>query len=125
MTRASTGILVLLAAIAMECAAQLCLKLGADRALHRRPEEPERPVAALPDLPRRAWLLLGVSAYGVEVLLYTEALRFLDVSVAFPLGSLCFVGVALLSRVFLGEAVGRIRWLGVGCIVAGAVLVAA
>ena len=34
-----------------------------------------------------------------------------DVSVAFPLGSLCFVGVALLSRIFLGEAVGRVRCL--------------
>jgi uncharacterized membrane protein len=63
-------------------------------------------------------------AYGLEILLYTFALHLLDVSMAFPLGSLCFVGVALLSKMVLGETVGLIRWLGVGCILAGTVFVA-
>jgi drug/metabolite transporter (DMT)-like permease len=65
-----------------------------------------------------------LAAYLVEIALYTAALHFLDLSVAFPLGSLCFVGVAILSKLFLGETVGRIRWLGVGCILAGTVFVA-
>jgi multidrug transporter EmrE-like cation transporter len=101
-----TGVVLAVAAVAVESAAQLFLKIGATS------------VTA----PKR-WVGLGALAYGVEILLYTFALHFLDVSVAFPLGSLCFVGVALLSKLFLGEAVSRVRWVGVVCILAGAVCV--
>ena len=60
--------------------------------------------------------------YGVEIALWTVVLHRLDVSVAFPMGSLSFVGVALLSRALLGEAVDRMRWIGVLCILAGTAL---
>ena len=125
MTGQITGILILLAAMAVESLAQLFLKIGAAggpmilRPTFRFAVQRLRPVASA-----RPWVALGVLAYGGEVLLYTLALHYLDVSVAFPLGSLCFVGVALLSKIFLGEAVTRTRWLGVGLILAGAVLVA-
>ncbi len=120
-----TGVAVMLAAVSVESFAQLFLKLGAAGA-HGMPSPGpgEGAFRSLPSLPARVWLALGILAYGLEILLYTAALYFLDVSVAFPLGSLCFVGVALLSRVFLKEAVGPVRWLGVACILAGAVFVA-
>lgn len=101
-----TGVLLVVVAVAIESAAQLFLKIG----------------ATSPTAPKR-WIGLGALAYGAEILVYTIALHFLDVSVAFPLGSLCFVGVAVLSKIFLGESVGRVRWVGVGCILAGAVCV--
>jgi multidrug transporter EmrE-like cation transporter len=72
----------------------------------------------------KTWILAGVLCYGLEICFYTLALNCLEVTVAFPLGSLCFVGVAILSKIFLGEAVGRVRWLGVGCILAGTVFLA-
>jgi undecaprenyl phosphate-alpha-L-ara4N flippase subunit ArnE len=72
----------------------------------------------------RTWILAGVLFYILEICFYTLALNCLEVTVAFPLGSLCFVGVAILSKLFLGEAVGSIRWLGVGCILAGTVFLA-
>jgi len=125
MTREATGILVLIAAVGVESFAQLFLKIGASGgagilAGPWRVRAERIPAGSS----ARAWISLGLVAYGAEVLLYTLALHFLDVSVAFPLGSLCFVGVALLSRIFLGEAVGRVRWVGVLCILAGAVFVA-
>jgi drug/metabolite transporter (DMT)-like permease len=120
-----TGIFVLLAAVTVESFAQTFLKIGASGG------------PGILSLPYRrwarrflfgstaaGWIVLGVIAYGLEILLYTFALHLLDVSVAFPLGSLCFVGVAILSKLFLGETVGRIRWLGVACIVVGTVFVA-
>ncbi len=109
-----TGLVLILAAVLVESFAQLFLKLAA------RTRAAAPPSTSHPGLP---WVGLGVLAYGIEIALYTAALRFLDVSVAFPLGSLCFVGVALLSRLFLGETVSRGRWLGIGFILAGAALV--
>ncbi len=108
MSSVTLGIGLVVAGAAIESAAQLCLKLAATPTAGSAP---------------RAWLALGIGAYAVEVLLYTAALRWVDVGVAFPLGSLSFVGVALLARVFLGEAVSAKRLFGVGCIVLGAVLV--
>jgi undecaprenyl phosphate-alpha-L-ara4N flippase subunit ArnE len=120
------GILALLAAVAVESFAQMFLKIGASGGpgillLPYRRWVCRFSVGSI----ARSWVVFGVVAYGLEILLYTFALHLLDVSVAFPMGSLCFVGVAMLSKLFLGEAVGRIRWLGVACIVVGAVFVAA
>ena len=74
---------------------------------------------------RRFWILLGVAVLIVEVLLYSGALRFLAVSTAFPLTSLSFVMVTLLSRWLLGERVAPLRWFGVGLILVGTGLIVA
>ena len=122
MTAAFTGVMVIVAATAVESVAQLCLKLGASS----RPAGPgavvDQPGGWKRRLPPSAWVGCGVAAYAGEIALYTAALHFLDVSVAFPLSSLCFVGVTVLSRFVLGESVNRIRWLGVGLIIAGSAL---
>jgi drug/metabolite transporter (DMT)-like permease len=74
---------------------------------------------------RRHWILLGVAVLIVEVLLYSGALRFLAVSTAFPITSLSFVMVTLLSRWLLGERVTPLRWAGVGLILVGTSLIVA
>ena len=106
MTAELPGIVLAVGAAAIESLAQLCLKLGAGNGAWAI-----------------RWIVRGALAYAAEVLVYTLALHFLDVSLAFPLGALGFVGVALLSRIFLGERVGRIRWAGIACILAGAICV--
>ena len=74
---------------------------------------------------RRFWVLLGVCVLIVEVLLYSGALRVLAVSTAFPLTSLSFVMVTLLSKWLLGEHVTPLRWFGVGLILVGTSLIVA
>ena len=119
------GILILVAAVTVECLAQMFLKIGAAGGPGILLFPYRRLVSRFPlNANAASWVVLGVITYGLEILLYTFALHLLDVSVAFPLGSLCFVGVAMLSKLLLGETVGKIRWLGVGCIVVGAVCVA-
>ena len=71
---------------------------------------------------RRLWVCIGLAIIAIEALIYTGALRFLDVSTAYPLGSLNDVVVAVLSRCLLGEAVTKKRWLGVALILPGASL---
>ncbi|MFI5356087.1 MAG: EamA family transporter [Opitutales bacterium] len=122
MTSEIAGIGLVVAASAVESFAQIFLKVGAAGgpdilALPFRQLAHRWPAGSS----ARGWLAWGLAAYGAEIFLYTLALHHLEVSVAFPLGSLCFVGVALLSRLFLGEKVGRVRWLGVVCILLGTI----
>jgi undecaprenyl phosphate-alpha-L-ara4N flippase subunit ArnE len=71
------------------------------------------------------WITTGIIALSIEALLYTEALKLLDVGVAFPLMSLNLISVTLLSQWVLRERVTRTRWVGVCLIFAGAGLVMA
>jgi drug/metabolite transporter (DMT)-like permease len=79
--------------------------------------------SALDAARRHHWILLGVAVLIVEVLLYSGALRYLAVSTAFPITSLSFVMVTLLSRWLLGESVTPLRWVGVGLILIGTSLI--
>jgi undecaprenyl phosphate-alpha-L-ara4N flippase subunit ArnE len=74
---------------------------------------------------RRFWILLGIMVLMVEVVLYSGALHFLAVSTAFPLTSLSFVMVTVLSRWLLGETITPKRWIGVGLILVGTALIVA
>ena len=125
MTPKLAGILIVIAAMAVESLAQLALKVGSAGGPGIF-AEPYRSRVGRWRLggSSGAWMALGIACYVLEVCLYTLALQRLDLSVAFPLGSLCFVGVAMLSRIFLGEAVSGVRWMGVCCILAGCALIA-
>jgi drug/metabolite transporter (DMT)-like permease len=102
------GMLLVLVCTAVEALAQISLKQST-----RRPQR------------RPYWLALGVALFGAEALLYTAALQRLDVSVAYALGALSFVMVALGSAALLGESLPRSRWLGIICILAGCASLAA
>ncbi len=71
------------------------------------------------------WVLLGVSVFAVQIVIYTAALKYLAVGAAFAIASLSFVFVALLSKFALREQVTPIKWLGIALIVAGTSLIGA
>ena len=73
---------------------------------------------------RAVWIGLGIAFFVVEAGIYSGALHYLDVSVAYPIGSLSFVAVTILSQWMLGERINASRWAGVVLILAGAGLVA-
>jgi len=74
---------------------------------------------------RRRWLGAGAALFTFQALLYTGALEFVEVSTAFPIISIGFVVVVILSRRFLNEPVTRARWIGVGFIIVGVTLLGA
>ena len=80
--------------------------------------------SALVAVRKRAWVAGGVALFIVQALIYTGALRFVEVSTAFPIGSVGFVVVALLSQKFLAEPVTGTRWTGVVLITLGVALLA-
>jgi undecaprenyl phosphate-alpha-L-ara4N flippase subunit ArnE len=119
------GLIAILAAVVVESLAQLFLKIGSSEGGPALAAGAWHRLAGIHALRGKTpWIGAGLAAYGLEIVLYSIALHFLDVSVAFPLGSLCFVGVAILSKVALGETVSRIRWTGIVLILAGTAFIA-
>lgn len=105
MSTTAIGILLVIVSTSLEGFAQVFLKKSTRNAPRRR-----------------LWLGLGVAAFSLEAVTWTGVLRYLDVSIAFPMGGLSFVAVTILSTLMLGERVTNPRRLGVVFIIAGAAL---
>lgn len=108
MTAATAGVVLVILCSVVEGVAQVLFKKSA---LVRR---------------RKAlWVGAGIALFVLQALAYTGALQFVEVSTAFPIGSIGFVIVAILSQRMLGEPVTRMRWAGIALIIAGVSLLAA
>jgi drug/metabolite transporter (DMT)-like permease len=114
---ASLALWVLL--IAFESGAQVSLKVGGDG------------LSAI--LFGVDWLLAAVNSVAVMVavgcyigsfLTWMLILRSSKLSLAFPLSSLVFVVVLMVSWLGLGESISPLHWLGVCVIIGGIVLLA-
>ena len=70
------------------------------------------------------WLQAGIATYAVETIVWLRILAEVPISIAFPIASLNFLGVALASRWFLGEVVSGRQWVGAGLVTLGVALVA-
>lgn len=108
--------LLLIAAILLGVAGQLLLKNG----MAKRPDFRLSQIFSLVTDPS---ILGGFLSYGLSTLLYIQSLAKLDLSLAYPTVSLGYVGAVFLSSKFFGEKVGLSRWVAVGIICAGVVLV--
>lgn len=103
------AILLVICATTIEAGGQLCFKKKSTRSEDG-------------DLGSRLWLAGGIACMSIEAVVWTVVLQNLNVSIAYPMGSLSFVMVLLMSRVFLKERVQRERWIGVVLILCGTVL---
>jgi undecaprenyl phosphate-alpha-L-ara4N flippase subunit ArnE len=114
------GFSFVLAAMLLEACGQLFFKQAADRNTAGI-----RPSVLLKMVWRNRRILAGIACFAPEAILWTLALRYLPVSVAFPAGSMCFVFVALISRIWLHEQVSLRRWIGIALILGGVALIGA
>lgn len=64
-------------------------------------------------------LWVGVLLYIFNFFVWIVILYKIDLSVAMPVGSTCYILVPLAAVFFLHEKVSLMRWAGVFCIVAG------
>ena len=83
------------------------------------------------EVPSLAWrvismppVILGLACYGLGTLVWLGVLSRLDLGLAYPLLALSYVLVPLLALVFLGEKMPMARWVGIGVIIFGVILVA-
>ena len=112
------GLCCVTLAVLFEALGQLSFKVGAESVYARN-----NTLSLLRQVWRQRVIVLGISFFAVEAVLWTMALRLLDVSLAFPAGSLCFVFVVVLSRLWLREQISSERWIGVSLILGGVVLI--
>jgi drug/metabolite transporter (DMT)-like permease len=62
---------------------------------------------------------LGILLYVANFFIWITVLSRVELSVAFPVGSTCYIFVPLLAIFFLHEQVGPLRWLGILLIILG------
>jgi multidrug transporter EmrE-like cation transporter len=108
MSAASIGILLVCLCAVIEAFAQVALKISAAERARRL-----------------LWIAAAIGLFVIRALVYSSALRFLNVSVAFAIDTVSLVTITLASMWLLRESVTPIRWVGIGLIVLGASLVAA
>jgi undecaprenyl phosphate-alpha-L-ara4N flippase subunit ArnE len=98
------------------CAGQVAQKLAVQR-IHRRAGE-RRGLSRY----HEPWLLAALLLLGLGAFFWLLVLRILPVGVAYPLLAVNFAVMALVARFSFNEAMPLTRWLGVGLIIVGVVI---
>jgi len=70
------------------------------------------------------FVLLGLVLYALTTMLWLYILNKIPISRAYPIQALAFPLVAIFSFLFLKEIIPAYRWIGIGIIVAGIIVVA-
>ena len=68
-------------------------------------------------------LFAGLALYGIAAVMLIIALKYGELSVLYPIISLSFVWVSLLSMKFLGENLTSIKWIGIIFVIVGVSLI--
>ncbi len=71
------------------------------------------------DLFHNWYLIAGFSIYGISAAILVVALKYGELSVLYPIISLSFVWVNIISFEFLGETLNNYKWAGVCLIILG------
>jgi multidrug transporter EmrE-like cation transporter len=99
-------------------ASELLLRHGAAGFADARGAQKWLGIAALAS----RWTWLGILCYIASFASWIHVLRFVPLSIAFPVINIVHVLVPVGSWAFLGEAISARRWAGIGLVVAGILL---
>jgi len=69
------------------------------------------------------WFYLGLCFFGVATLIWIKILSLAKLSAVYPMQSLAYVAVAILSYYIFGEKLGLLNILGIAVIIVGIFLV--
>jgi uncharacterized membrane protein len=69
-------------------------------------------------------LILGIFFFGISSVVYVLALKRGNLSIVYPLTSLTYVWISLLSVKFLNEKMNVFKWSGIALIMMGISLIA-
>ena len=72
---------------------------------------------------KKPTLYIGGALYGLSALIFVFALKFGDLSILYPVVSLSYIWIALLSIYFLKEKMNLLKWSGIALIIIGVIFV--
>ena len=67
-------------------------------------------------------VVAGLLAWGVSTILWLIVLNRTELAYAYPLGSLNYILVPMLSQWLFGETLTGLRWVGIGVIMVGVLI---
>ena len=117
-------VVFVLVAVVISVLGQLSLKVAMNQVGAIDAESLARPVETLMRVFSIPLVWLGLGCYGVSALLWLVVLSRLDLSYAYLMLASMYVLIPLVSWLFLGERIPPMRWLGMGVVVLGVVIVA-
>lgn len=109
--------------IVLSAFAQVLLKHGTNRLASRMPVE-AGVLAMVFRAFREPCIWLWGGSFVIATALWLLGVQHLDLSYAFPLVSVGYILVTLMSAIFFHERVDAMRWIAVGVISAGVILIA-
>jgi drug/metabolite transporter (DMT)-like permease len=113
---------LILLSIASGVAGQTCLKIGLTQAGGNASSDTLLSIIGI--ILRSPLVLAGLAMYALGAIAWIAVLRRMDLSYAYPFLALNFVLIALVGQFVLGETLPWIRWVGIGAICIGIVLIA-
>lgn len=119
----SAGLAAALVSVALVVTGQLLLKAGMSLVGPIGMSRLAAPLRLGADVFGTWQVLAGLGLYVVSAGLWVYALASVPLSVAYPLLSLSYVGVAVAARTALGERATGVQWAGILLIAGGTVLV--
>ena len=119
----TSGYSLILIGVVTNALAQLMLKAGTNAVGHFEFTAQNLGPVGL-RLALSPWILGGVLAYAVSLVVWIMALSRIEVSIAYPMVSLGYILNAVAAWYFFGEGLGPMRLAGIGFIVFGVLLIA-
>lgn len=106
----SISIVVMVISSLFAALGQLNLKMGSSK-------------LKLSKIMRNYELITGIILYGVATVLGVIAMKGEELSILYPIASLNYVWVSLLSMKYLNEKMNKWKWLGITLIILGVAII--
>jgi len=118
------SLLLILASVTMGVCGQLCLKAGMDQVGTLAASGIISILQTALRVLATPLVFLGLAFYAMGAVFWLLVLSKLDLSLAYPMLALTYILIPLAAQFVLGEQVPSLRWLGVGIIFIGVMVVA-
>ena len=116
------SIMMIMVAMLLGVVGQMCLKLGMNR-VGAVEVEVSNLVGSLLPIFAQPLVWVGLAFYGLSSVVWLVVLSREDLSFAYPMLASMYIILPVLSKWLLNEEIPPLRWLGMGIVLVGVLLV--